>query len=77
MSILQKDLDAARTLVIERQSGSIALIQRHLRLSYALAVDLMQALGDEGLVSTPDEHGVRTYLGVGGIRACDGEGPNP
>jgi DNA segregation ATPase FtsK/SpoIIIE-like protein len=50
-------------IVLENQLASVALIQRHLKLGYAKALRLMDAMAEEGVVSEEiAEDGYRKIL---------------
>ncbi|MER1968776.1 DNA translocase FtsK [Castellaniella sp. GW247-6E4] len=44
--------EQAKTIVIQRQSVSISLIQRHLRIGYSIALSLMERLEADGIVTS-------------------------
>ncbi|WP_175689665.1 DNA translocase FtsK [Burkholderia anthina] len=55
--------------VIAKQRVSISLIQRHFRIGYNRAAQLIEALEARGVVSAMDDKGQRTVL-----KSADGEG---
>ena len=54
--------DQAVAFVIESRKTSISSLQRHLRIGYNRAANLMQALEDAGVVSTAEVGGSRRIL---------------
>lgn len=52
----------AEALVIAEQRVSISMVQRHLRISYNHAAQLIEMLEAKGVVSTPDKNGQREVL---------------
>ena len=50
-------LPKARALIIEHQRGSISLVQRHLRIGYNAASELLEALEAEGVVGPVGSEG--------------------
>lgn len=61
---LEEQLRRAREILCEHRNASVSLVQRKLRISYNRATCLMKAMESEGLVSTPNDEGKRTYLGA-------------
>lgn len=51
--------DQAVQFVVSSRKTSISALQRHLRIGYNRAANLMQALEEGGIVSSPDSNGVR------------------
>ena len=54
-------LAQARQLIVDHQNPSVAFLQRHLRLGYQRALDLMQCLEGE-VVTAPQSDGWRRML---------------
>ena len=54
--------DQAAAFVLESRKTSISSLQRHLRVGYNRAANLMQALEDAGVVSPADVGGSRRIL---------------
>ena len=50
----------ARKIVCENKRGSIALVQRHLRIGYNRAALLLEMLERDGVLSPPLSNGTRT-----------------
>lgn len=57
-------LDQARQLVLKAKIPSVAFLQRHLKLEYKKALELLQML-EPDVVTPPDENGMRTLAGSG------------
>src|SRR5690554_6892064 len=55
----ETNYDEAKALVIQFQNPSVAFLQRHLKLRYSLALQLMETLEADGVVTSPDEQGYR------------------
>ena len=51
--------DQAVQFVVSSRKTSISALQRHLRIGYNRAANLMQALEEDGIVSPPDSQGGR------------------
>ncbi len=56
--------DQAVQFVVSSRKTSISALQRHLRIGYNRAANLMQALEEGGIVSPPDSSGVRKIFAV-------------
>jgi DNA segregation ATPase FtsK/SpoIIIE-like protein len=54
-------LAQARELLIEQQTPSVAILQRHLKIGYSQALGLMQSLEGD-VVTPPDADGWRRML---------------
>ena len=54
-------LAQARQLIVDHQNSSVAFLQRHLRLDYQRALDLMKCLEGE-IVTPPHADGWRRML---------------
>lgn len=54
--------ERAVEIVIRRQKASVSLLQRHLKLGYSRACQLMAALESAQIVSAPSEDGTRRVL---------------
>lgn len=52
-------LDAATRLIVARRGASVSLLQRHFRLGYGAACELMAELEAAGLVTAPGADGAR------------------
>lgn len=52
-------LDAATRLIVTRRAASVSLIQRHFRMGYGAACELMAELEAAGLVTAPGADGAR------------------
>lgn len=52
-------LDAAQTLVIESRLATKSLLQRHLKVGYAQALELIELLQARGIVTPPNPNGYR------------------
>jgi hypothetical protein len=52
----------AREVILQHRDARISFIQRHLRIGYELAEQVLEALELVGLVSAPDEKGKRQIL---------------
>ncbi|MGG0888939.1 DNA translocase FtsK [Cytobacillus horneckiae] len=46
----EENYEVAKDLVIRMQKASVSMIQRHLRVGYYIAADIMHRLEDEGVV---------------------------
>ena len=57
--------DQAVQFVVSSRKTSISALQRHLRIGYNRAANLMQALEDGGIVSPPDSSGARQIFARG------------
>ncbi|MDK4539666.1 DNA translocase FtsK, partial [Kingella kingae] len=57
--------DQAVQFVVSSRKTSISALQRHLRIGYNRAANLMQALEDGGIVSPPDNSGARQIFARG------------
>jgi DNA-binding MarR family transcriptional regulator len=55
-------LPAARALVIKNQRGSISLVQRHLKIGYNAAAELLEMLERDGVVGPINGAGGRPVL---------------
>jgi len=49
----------AKSLLIERQSASVSLLQRHFKIGYSRALDLMDQLEKDGVVTELYPDGTR------------------
>ena len=49
-------------IVLQNRSGSVALVQRHLRLGYERAQKLLDRMQAEGIVGEIQENGLREVL---------------
>lgn len=49
----------AKSLLIERQSASVSLLQRHFKIGYRRALDLMDLLENDGVVTELSLDGTR------------------
>jgi recombination associated protein RdgC len=52
----------AKDLIVKSQRGSISLIQRHLRIGYNRAAQLLESLEQHGVISPMRPDGARTVL---------------
>ena len=53
---------AAVEIVLQNRLGSVALVQRHLRLGYERAQKLLERMQAEGIVGEIQENGLREVL---------------
>ena len=53
---------AAVEIVLQNRLGSVALVQRHLRLGYELTQKLLERMQAEGIVGQIQENGLREVL---------------
>ncbi|WP_232830244.1 DNA translocase FtsK [Pectobacterium parmentieri] len=47
-----------------KSEGSISQLQRHFRIGYNRAARLIEALENDGAISTPAYNGIRKVIGV-------------
>ena len=53
---------SAVDIVVENRLGSVALVQRHLRLGYERAQKLLERMHAQGIVGETQENGLRAVL---------------
>ncbi|MEI7002769.1 DNA translocase FtsK [Pectobacterium parmentieri] len=63
---LDKDplYDDAVKFLTGKSEGSISQLQRHFRIGYNRAARLIEALENDGAISTPAYNGIRKVIGV-------------
>jgi DNA segregation ATPase FtsK/SpoIIIE-like protein len=65
----------ARELLLERQTPSVAFLQRHLKIGYSRAQGLMQCLEGD-VVTPPNADGWRRMLHSGNLDPSDPQSPD-
>lgn len=61
--------DAAKDVFRQNERVSYTLLQRHLKVGYNKAMDMIERMEDEGFVSFPDSNGIRTLIGRRAVEA--------
>lgn len=75
LAMLGPLLTRARELVLDQQNPSISFLQRHLKIGYARALELMQSLEGD-IVTAPNADGWRRMLHSGNISLSDPQSPD-